>query len=60
MKSIQQTFSVPFEYTIHFTEDIFDKFNPLFSQVVEGSRAPKVFFVIDEGVALAHPSLISN
>jgi len=60
MKSIQQTFSVPFEYTIHFTEDIFDKFNPLFSQVVEGSRAPKVFFVIDEGVALAHPSLISK
>lgn len=60
MKPIQQIFSVPFEYTIHFTEDIFDIVNPLFLQVVKGSRASKVFFVIDEGVALAHPSLISE
>jgi 3-dehydroquinate synthase len=60
MKPIQQIFSVPFEYTIHFTEDIFDIVNPLFLQVVKDPRASKVFFVIDEGVALAHPSLISE
>jgi len=58
MKSIQQTFSVPFEYTVHFSEDIFDKSNPLFTRVLEGSQAAKVFFVIDRGVALAHPSII--
>lgn len=60
MKSIQQNFSVPFKYTVHFTEDIFDKNNPLFAQVVKSSQAIKVFFVVDEGVAEAHPSLLKK
>jgi len=57
MKSIQQTFSVPFKYTVHFTEDIFNADNPLFLRVLNSSRPPKVFFVLDEGVAVAHPTL---
>lgn len=60
MKSIQQTFSVPFKYTVHFTEDIFNINNPLFAEVVRNFRATKVFFVVDEGVVTAHPSLFSQ
>lgn len=60
MKSIQQNFSVPFNYTVHFTEDIFDKNNPLFAQVIRSTQAIKVFFVVDEGVAIANPSLLKK
>lgn len=60
MKSIQQTFSVPFSYTVYFTEDIFDKDNPLFAKVISKLRATKVFFVVDQGVAAAHPALFSK
>ncbi|UJH90697.1 hypothetical protein LZ575_18310 [Antarcticibacterium sp. 1MA-6-2] len=60
MKSIQQTFSVPFTYAVHFTEDIFNISNPIFAQVVKTSRVAKVFFVIDDGVVNTHPSLINN
>ena len=57
-KSIQQTFSVPFNYTVHFTEDIFDKNNPIFAKIVSQFQVTKVFFVLDQGVAALHPTLI--
>ncbi|MDT0648093.1 3-dehydroquinate synthase [Zunongwangia sp. F260] len=60
MKTIQQTFSVPFEYTVHFSNYIFDKSNPIFAQIVRNHRRPKIFFVIDEGVAVAHPSIFEQ
>ncbi len=60
MKSIQQTFSVPYKYTVHFTENIFHAENPIFAEVVKGSRVAKVFFVIDDGVVNSHPSLVNN
>lgn len=60
MKSIQQNFSVPFKYIVHFTEDIFEAGNPLFAQVVRNRQATKVFFIVDEGVATAHPSLLEK
>ncbi|MDT0651108.1 3-dehydroquinate synthase [Autumnicola edwardsiae] len=60
MKSIQQKFSVPFKYTVHFTEEIFSLNNKLFAHTVKDSRAAKLFFIIDEGVVTAHPSLCDN
>lgn len=60
MKSIQQTFSVPFEYTVHFTEDLFEEKNPLFAQVVSTFRTTKVLFVLDEGVTAANPTLLDK
>ena len=60
MKSIQQKFSVPFKYTVHFTEEIFSLNNTLFAHTVKDSRAAKVFFVIDEGVVTVHPSLCGD
>lgn len=59
-KLIQQSFSVPFEYQVHFTENIFDKNNQLFASLIKGSHLVKVFFVIDEGVANSHPQLVEQ
>lgn len=59
-KSIQQSFSVPFQYQIHFSENIFDKRNNLFANTVKGARKAKVYFVIDQGVADCHPNLIKQ
>ena len=56
-KSIQQTFSVPFSYQVHFSKDIFHPKNTLFAELVSSSHRPRVFFVIDGGVAKAHPHL---
>lgn len=59
-RSIQQTFSVPFQYTVHFSENIFDENNPLFAKVVNQLQPAKVFFVVDQGVVTAHPGLLYN
>ncbi len=59
-KPIQQHFSVPFQYQVHFTRAIFDKNNPLFAHTVKSDLVPKVFFIIDQGVAEAHPNLINQ
>ncbi|MDT0684968.1 3-dehydroquinate synthase [Autumnicola psychrophila] len=60
MKSIQQKFSVPFKYTVHFTEGVFSLDNILFAHTVRNARPAKVFFIIDEGVAEAHPYISSD
>ena len=60
MKLIQQEFSVPFQYTVHFTADIFSTKNLLFASSVSDGRPAKLFFVIDQGVSLAHPSLLDK
>ena len=57
-KSIQQTVSVPFDYTVHFTEDIFDEDNPLFAKMISKFETAKVFFVVDQGVTELHPTLL--
>lgn len=54
---LEQTFSVPFRYPVCFTEDLFDPKNTILADVLSGERVPKVLFVIDEGVANAHPTL---
>ena len=56
-KSIKQKFSVPFEYTVHFTENIFGIKNPLFAEVLSRYKATKAFFVVDQGVVDLHPDL---
>lgn len=60
MKAIQQSFSVPFNYTVHFTEDIFNRDNSLLAKVLNSPIRPRVFFVLDQGVAEAHPALCDN
>jgi 3-dehydroquinate synthase len=63
MQPIVQKFSVPFQYTVHFTSGLFNIDNPLFSQVFlqDGNNTPrKLFFVIDSGVASHHPCLVAD
>lgn len=60
MKTIEQNFAVPFRYGVYFTEDLFSVQNTLFTEVLkkDGTSKPrKVLFVIDSGVANAHPEL---
>ncbi|MFT3948455.1 MAG: 3-dehydroquinate synthase [Agriterribacter sp.] len=60
MDYIQQRFSVPFEYRVYFTSDLFNRQNPVlqqFLQVDASDNIKKIFFVIDSKVAEYHPVL---
>ena len=57
MKPIQQSFSVPFQYQVFFTENLFSSSNTLLADLLKSEGQPKVFFVLDAGVAEAHPQL---
>lgn len=59
-KIIEQTFTVPFRYQVCFSETIFDKVNPAFSELFDQKTRTKVYFVIDEGVLQHHPALIEE
>lgn len=63
MRIIQQSFQVQFNYGVFFTEGLFRTDNTLLVDVLkkDGSTAAhKVFFVIDKGVAAAHPHLVEE
>ncbi|QHT67695.1 3-dehydroquinate synthase [Rhodocytophaga rosea] len=63
MQPIQQKFSVPFQYTVHFTNGLFKLDNPLFKSIFSqdvNAAIRKLLFVIDSEVAKYHPSLIKE
>lgn len=63
MSFLEQSFSVKFEYKIHFTTSLFDVSNPTLANFFKESQTGvvrKIFFVLDQGVADAHPDLVSN
>lgn len=54
------SFSVPFAFPLHFTEQVFAPANPLFADTVsrlEPARRHRVLAVLDEGVAATNPGL---
>ncbi|MEX0273299.1 MAG: 3-dehydroquinate synthase [Flavobacteriaceae bacterium] len=58
--TITQQFQVSYGYQLHFTRGLFLADNPLFKDIVSAYRPDdqvKLLFVIDGGVALAHPHL---
>lgn len=58
---IKQTFQVPFEYQIEFTEGVFDLKNNLLAHFIKqekGSQQVKIGVVIDAGVFNTHPDLL--
>lgn len=60
MKSIQQEFSVPFQYQTYFTEGLFKADNELFKNLLKGDsgQGPRKFLVvIDNGVVNHHTQL---
>lgn len=64
MDFLQQSFQVKFEYKVFFTHGLFnidnDVFKNFFFQERKADSPPKLFFVIDENVALHHPTLIAD
>lgn len=64
MDYLEQSFSVKFEYRVHFTSGLFQDHNTILSQflrerTVAGTNQ-KILFVIDKGVSDAHPSLCAD
>ena len=60
MPVILQKISVPYEYPVYFTEDLFSPENPCFLNALmrrEPWRRHRLFCVIDAGVADGHPTL---
>src|SRR5690606_25338341 len=60
MEAIKQEFSVAYQYSVFFTEHLFDTNNKLLFNVLTdltSTSSSKTFFVIDEGVVQHHPEL---
>lgn len=63
MEHLQQSFTVKFEYKVLFTAGLFEAGNSIFNDFlsqVNTAVQRKIFFVIDQGVAEAHPQLTAN
>jgi 3-dehydroquinate synthase len=58
-----QSFSIRYNYPVHFTRDLFDPSNPCLKQVLsrcEPAKRHRVAVFVDEGVALASPDLLAR
>lgn len=63
MSHLKQSFSVKFEYNVYFTSSLFDTGNTTLSSFFKSRPSDalkKIYFVIDQGVADAHPGLKAN
>ena len=64
MTLIQQKFQVPFTYNIYFSTDLFSVENNLLLYFLQNfgniNFNKKILFLIDNGVAEAHPNLVEN
>ena len=58
---IQQRFSVPFHYQVHFTTGLFQRTNPLLAEVVNPhaqSVSKKVMVIVDQGLVQSSDALV--
>ena len=64
MQTIQQRFQVEYNYSVFFTNNLFDKNNPLlkefFSNYTEQGFQRKALVVVDAGFLQHHPTLIQD
>lgn len=64
MEHLQQSFTVQYNFNVFFTSALFSVENALFSNFLAGlnpaKAVKKIFFVLDKGVADAHPGLSEN
>ncbi len=63
LKPISRSFSVNYTYALHFTQNLFDKDNVLFRDIIKGYEKKgkvKLFFVVDHGVVEHHPQLLGS
>ena len=59
----QQKISVPFDYPVYFTRDVFHPENPLLESVLDRlneARRHRALIYVDSGVAETHPQLIQR
>ncbi|WP_289062097.1 3-dehydroquinate synthase [uncultured Zobellia sp.] len=61
-KTIEQKFEVSYQYGLHFTQNLFGTENTLFKDIIKAykNEPVKLLFVVDDGVAAAHPALMDN
>ena len=64
MQVLQQQFQVPFQYQVIFTKHLFEPSNKTLCDFIsnfgQSNFRKRILFVIDKGVADAHPSLTSS
>ncbi|MEX2235488.1 MAG: 3-dehydroquinate synthase, partial [Cyclobacteriaceae bacterium] len=64
MDFLRQVFNIRFEYKVFFTTGLFDGKNDVFRSFLRESRnagvVRKILFVVDNGLVLHHPDLISQ
>jgi 3-dehydroquinate synthase len=63
MDVIDQSFGVKFRYPVHFTRGVFSPVNPVFRSTLTAMSPvvpSELVAVVDEGVAMAHPSLVAD
>jgi 3-dehydroquinate synthase len=59
-EDIDQEVVVTFRYPVRFTRGLFDRRNTTLRDVVKAEGCARLLFVIDEGVADAHPTIIDD
>lgn len=61
-KPIIQSFEVSYHYGLHFTNGLFNSTNTLFKDLIGNykDKPVKLLFVVDNGVAEHHPSLVDD
>lgn len=63
LKPIKQTFSVPYEYQLYFTEGLFHRGNELLLNILKKYKPQggvKLLFVVDDGVVRNHENLTTQ
>lgn len=61
VRVIQQTFNIQFQYSVLFTQNCFDIQDDTLINLIDNlSESPKLFAILDQGVADAHPNLVAN
>ncbi len=63
LKPIKQSFTVQYDYQLHFTRDLFGLGNPLFVDIIKNYKdyePVKLLFVVDKGVVGSHPQLLEK
>lgn len=62
-ETFAQSFSITYDYPVHFTRDLFDPRNPCLRRVLMSrpqAQSQRLAVFIDEGVTLAWPELVDR
>jgi 3-dehydroquinate synthase len=60
LAEIDQEVVVTFRYPVRFTRGLFDRRNTTLRDVIQADGCARLLFVIDEGVADAHPTIVDD